>query len=226
MNFVTYYRVSTAVQGRSGLGLEAQRDAVETHALVTGGVIVKEFTEVESGRKNKRPQLEAAIHHAQITGSTLLIAKLDRLSRNAAFLLNLKEAGVDFIAADMPAANAFTVGIMSLVAQQEAESTSRRTKDALAAAKRRGTVLGNPNGAAPLRRAGKGNTAAVAAIKSSATASASKLASTITAIRSEGYTSLRMIADQLNQRGMKTPRGGKWHASSVRNLEAQIAGAC
>jgi DNA invertase Pin-like site-specific DNA recombinase len=226
MNFVTYYRVSTAVQGRSGLGLEAQKDAVEAHARVSGGTIVKEFTEIESGRKNTRPQLEAAIHHAQITGSTLLIAKLDRLSRNAAFLLNLKEAGVDFIAADMPAANAFTVGIMSLVAQNEAEAISRRTIDALAAAKRRGTVLGNPNGAASLRRAGKGNAAAVAAIKSNATASAIKLATTVAAIRSEGYTSLRMIADQLNQRGIKTPRGGKWHASSVRNLEAQIAGAC
>ena len=166
--------------------------------------------------------MKAAIHHAQITGARLVIAKLDRLSRNAAFLLNLKEAGVDFVAADMPEANPLTVGIMALVAQQEAEAISRRTREALAAAKARGTKLGNPNGAAPLRRANKGNTAAVDTIKATADAAANKLASTITAIRAEGHSSLHQIADQLNERGIKTQRGGKWYATSVRNLVRRI----
>lgn len=225
MNIVTYYRVSTQSQGRSGLGLEAQKTAVEAFAATSGSTIIESFTEVESGRKKSRPQLDAAIHHAQITGARLVIAKLDRLSRNAAFLLNLKEAGVDFVAADMPEANAFTVGIMALVAQQEAEAISKRTKDALAAAKARGTVLGNPNGAQALRRARKGNVDAVEAIKGAADAAASRLETTLIAIRGEGHTSLRQIADQLNKRGIRTPRGGAWYASSVRNILARLEAA-
>ena len=222
MKIVAYYRVSTKGQGQSGLGLEAQQNAVEAYTAASCATIIKSYTEVESGTKNARPQLEAAMHHAHITGATLVIAKLDRLSRNAAFLLNLKESGVRFVAADMPTANALTVGIMALVAEQEAKAIGERTSAGLQAAKRRGVVLGNPNGAAVLRRANKGNTAAVQAITQAADAAAYKLASTITAIRSEGHTSLRQIADQLNERGIKTQRGGKWYAATVRNVEARL----
>lgn len=222
MKIVAYYRVSTKAQGQSGLGLEAQQSAVEAYTAASGATIIQSYTEVESGTKNARPQLEAAMHHALITGATLVIAKLDRLSRNAAFLLNLKESGVQFVAADMPTANALTVGIMALVAEQEAKAIGERTSAGLQAAKRRGVVLGNPNGADALRRANKGNSDAIAAIKIAADAAANKLATTVAAIRSEGHTSLRQIADQLNDRGIKTQRGGKWHASTVRNLEARL----
>ncbi len=129
-NFVAYYRVSTKRQGASGLGLEAQKSAVET--FLNGGrwKHVADFTEVESGENNMRPQLSAAIQACRVYKATLVIAKLDRLSRNAHFLLGLKEAGIDFVAADMPEANRLTVGIMALVAEQEREAISQRTKAA------------------------------------------------------------------------------------------------
>lgn len=130
--------MSTVKQGRSGLGLEAQRAAVEAYAERIGAKIARAFTEVESGKINERPELAKALHLAKVTGATLTIAKLDRLSRNAAFLLTLRDSGVRFIVADMPDANELTVGIMALVAQQEREAISKRTREALAAAKRRG----------------------------------------------------------------------------------------
>src|SRR5437868_4979419 len=147
MKIVSYLRVSTAKQGSSGLGLEAQRAAIKAYADRMQAKVGKEFVEVESGKLNARPELGAALHLAKVTGSVLVIAKLDRLSRNAAFLLALRDSGVQFIAADMPDANNLTVGIMALVAQQEREAISKRTKEALQAAKKRGKVLGNPNGA-------------------------------------------------------------------------------
>ena len=145
-NFIAYFRVSTERQGRSGLGLEAQRKAVADFLNGGNWSLVAEFTEVESGKKNERPQLAAALAAARIHGATLVIAKIDRLSRNAHFLLGLKEGGVDFVAVDLPSANRLTVGIMALVAEQEREAISARTKAALEAAKARGTKLGNPNG--------------------------------------------------------------------------------
>lgn len=162
---VCYLRVSTSRQGSSGLGLEAQHQAVEHYAASLLASITATFTEIETGKLNTRPQLIQALHLAKVTGATLVIAKLDRLSRNAAFLMTLQDAGVRFIAADLPQANNLTIGIMALVAQQEAEAISKRTKDALQAAKRRGTILGNPNGAAALLKAAKGNTAAISVIK-------------------------------------------------------------
>ncbi|OAN49956.1 recombinase family protein [Magnetospirillum moscoviense] len=218
MKIVAYHRVSTAKQGTSGLGLEAQAKAIEDYAASRGGSLIGSFTEVESGKSNQRPQLAKALHLAKVTGATLVIAKLDRLSRNAAFLLTLRDSGVAFIAADMPEANDLTVGIMALVAQQEREATSKRTREALAAAKARGKALGNPNGAAALRRAGKGNTASVEAIKDKASQHAANLAPVVEALHQEGIVSLGAVADALNQRGMLTPRGGRWHKSSVRNL--------
>ncbi len=219
---VAYYRVSTEAQGRSGLGLDAQRQAVETLCASRGWTIADTFTEVESGKRADRPQLVAALHHAKVTGATLVIAKLDRLSRNAAFLLQLQDSGAKFIAADMPEACNFTVGIMALVAQQEREAISKRTKEALAAAKARGQKLGNPNGAEALRRAAKGNAASVDAIKAGADAFAGNLVPVIVKLKAEGHTSLPAIARELNAGGFQTARGGKWHPSSVRNLLKRV----
>ena len=220
---VAYERVSTARQGRSGLGLEAQRKAIGDYAGTKGATILARFTEVESGQKNDRPELERALGLARLTGATLVIAKLDRLSRNAAFLLTLRDSGVRFLACDMPEANDLTVGIMALVAQQEREAISRRTKEALAAAKARGVKLGNPNGAAALRRAGKGGLALREAVARNADDFARSLAPVIEGLRSEGVTSLRGIAEALNARGIMTRRGRRWHLSNFRNLLARLA---
>lgn len=223
MAFVTYYRVSTARQGLSGLGLEAQRDACERHAGHAQEPITAEFVEVESGRKNDRPQLKRAMEEARLTGATLLIAKLDRLSRNAAFLLTLRDSGVKFQAADMPHANSLTVGILALVAQHEAEAISARTKAALQMAKARGVRLGNPNGAAALKRAGQGNAAGREVIQANATRFAEGLRETMDGLRAEGIETLGEIAAALNARGILTPRGGKWHRSSVKNVRERLA---
>lgn len=222
MKIVSYLRVSTHKQGVSGLGLDAQRAAIDAYAKQRQGMVIETFTEVESGKVNTRPELTKALHLAKITGATLLIAKLDRLSRNAAFLLTLRDSGVHFVAADLPDANDLTVGIMALVAQQEREAISLRTKEALAAAKARGVRLGNPNGAAALKRAAQGNAASMAAIRSAADRHARNLAPVIRALTAEGLTSLGAVAGALNERGMLTPRGGRWHKSSVRNLMLRI----
>ena len=220
--FVGYERVSTARQGASGLGLAAQRSAIEGRARSRGAEVMAIFTEVESGRRADRPELAKALQHARLTGATLLIARLDRLSRNAAFLLTLRDSGVRFLACDMPEANDLTVGIMALVAEAEREAISRRTKEALAAAKARGVRLGNPNGAAALRRAGKGGSALRAAVTANADAHAARLADTVADIRAAGHTSLRAIAAELDARNILTRRGGRWHVSTVRNLLARI----
>lgn len=222
MKIVSYLRVSTARQGHNGLGIDAQRTAIQAYAETKGAALVKEFVEVESGKVNTRPQLAEALHLAKVTGSVLVIAKLDRLSRNAAFLLALRDSGVRFIAADMPDANELTVGIMALVAQQEREAISKRTKEALDAAKRRGTVLGNPNGAEALRRAAKGNVAGVQAIQLQADAHAEDLRPVLRSLAGEGVTSLGGIAKAFNERGIQTPRGGAWHKTSVSNLLARL----
>ncbi len=219
--FVAYERVSTARQGASGLGLEAQRNAIDTFAAARGAEILARFTEVESGKIANRPELTAAIQLARLTGATLVIAKLDRLSRNAAFLLTLRDSGVGFLAVDMPEANDLTVGIMSLVAQAEREAISRRTKEALAVAKARGAKLGNPNGAAALRRAGKGGAALRAAVSANADRFAVELEPVLQDIQKAGHVTLRAIAADLNRRGMRTRRGGAWQVSNVRNLLAR-----
>ncbi len=219
---VAYYRVSTDAQGRSGLGLEAQRDAVGSLCHSRGWHIAAEFTEVESGKRDDRPQLEAAKHRAKVTGAVLVVAKLDRLSRNVAFLASLQDSGTRFLAADMPEANELTVHIMAAVAQAERKAIGTRTREALAAAKARGVKLGNPNGAAALQRASKGNGAAVAAIRSGAQERAEDLSPIIADIRATGATSLPAIAKELNSRGIVTARGGVWHPSSVRNLLGRL----
>ena len=221
--FVAYERVSTARQGRSGLGLEAQRKAIDDFTARRGATLVGRFTEVESGRKTDRPQLAEALTLSRLTGSTLVIAKLDRLSRNAAFLLTLRDSGVKFLAVDMPEANDLTVGIMALVAQQEREAISRRTREALAAAKARSVKLGNPNGAAALRRAGKGGAALRAAVVANADEFAESLAPVVANIQRDGITTLRAMADELNRRGLVTRRRGRWHVSNVGSLLARLA---
>lgn len=163
------------------------------------------------------------MHHAKVTGATLVIAKLDRLSRSAAFLTALQEAGTPFVAADMPEACETTVGILAVIARAERKAISRRTREALAAAKARGTRLGNPNGAAALRRAAKGNGAALEAVKANAAERAADYAPVIADIQASGAASLPAIAAEPNARGIVTPRGGRWHPSSVRNLLARLA---
>lgn len=219
---VAYYCVSTAGQGRSGLGLEAQRGAVASLCEGRGWSIIAEFTEVESGKRDNRPELEAAKHRAKVTGAVLVVAKLDRLSRNVAFLAALQDSGTRFIAADIPEANELTVHIMAAVAQAERKAISRRTTEALAAAKARGAKLGNPNGAASLQRASKGNVAAVDALRAGAAERAADLAPVIADIRAGGAASLPAIARELNELGIATARGGSWHPSSVRNLLARL----
>ncbi len=166
--FIAYLRVSTDKQGHSGLGIEAQRKAVNDYLDGGHWQLLAEHVEIESGKRSDRPQLAAALAHAKATGATIVIAKLDRLARNVAFISNLMESGVEFVAADMPMANRLTVHVLAAVAEHEQKMISQRTKAALAAAKARGTKLGNPNGARALR--GRGNAPAVAAIKASAAA--------------------------------------------------------
>lgn len=218
MKAVTYYRVSTAAQGRSGLGLEAQRMAVAEVCRARGLEIIAEFTEVESGKRADRPELTEALRRAKLAGATLVVAKLDRLSRSVAFLSTLQDSGAKFIAADMPEANELTVHILAAVAQAERKAISTRTREALRAAKARGAKLGNPNGAAPLRRAGKGNAAAVEACRAGAQSRAQELEAEIAAVRATGAQSLREIAQRLNERHIEAPRGGSWHPSGVKRV--------
>lgn len=211
--FVAYYRVSTNHQGLSGLGMDAQRTAVQN--FLHGGTweLIGEFAEVESGKRKQRPEMDKAIALCRKTKAKLLIAKLDRLARNATFLFNLRDSGVDFVAVDMPHADKFTVGIMALVAEKERDMISQRTKDGLAAAKRRGTKLGNP-------KLDKARVLARAAIQRKATEHAAKLAPVIKEIRKAGVTSLRGIAQCLNARGCSTPNGKEFAAQSVKNALA------
>jgi len=214
-NFVAYYRVSTARQGKSGLGLDAQRKAVTD--FLNGGSwnLVAEVTEVESGKADDRPQLEQALAVCELSGATLVVAKLDRLSRNLAFLAKLQESGAHFVAADMPEANELTIHIMAAVAQAERKAISKRTKEALAAAKAKGVRLGGNRGNLQDLKAGPAKSANVR--QRHATERAEKVLRQIETIANAGEgKSLRQIATALNERGITAPRGGTWHASQVR----------
>jgi DNA invertase Pin-like site-specific DNA recombinase len=218
--FIAYYRVSTARQGRSGLGLEAQRQAVADFLNGGNWEVVQHFTEVESGKKIARPQLEKALQACRLYGAKLVIARLDRLSRNAHFLFGLENAKVDFVAADMPNANRMTVGIMAVVAEDEGRRISARPKAALAAAKRRGTKLGGYRGAkitSTIRKAAK------AAVKARTDARAADLKPAIDELKAAGIVSLSGLARALTERRIPTAGGSlSWSAVQVSRVLARL----
>jgi DNA invertase Pin-like site-specific DNA recombinase len=209
-DFVAYYRVSTDRQGASGLGLEAQRQAVARH-MASGDQLLAAFTEIESGRRDaNRPQLHAALAQCRRRGATLLIARLDRLARNVAFIAGVMESGVEFVAVDMPQANRLTIHILAAVAEHEREMISARTKAALAQARARGKRLGNPRPLEALRLAN----AARAERKP-----APHVRALMTTWHAQGK-GLRAIARELNRLDIRTPRGCQWYAGTVK---AQLA---
>jgi DNA invertase Pin-like site-specific DNA recombinase len=214
---IAYYRVSTKKQGDSGLGLEAQEASVRAYVAANGCEIIAAYTEVESGKKNSRIELTRAIAHAKRSKATLVIAKLDRLARNVAFVANLMESGVDFVACDNPVANRLTVHILAAVAEAEAQAISERTKAALAAAKARGTKLGTNN----LTRAGtlRGAAAGVVAIRAKKDAAYADLMPSLREMASSGL-SLRAIAARLNADGHSTRTGRDWNAMQVSRVLA------
>lgn len=230
---VAYLRVSTDKQGIRGLGIEAQRRAVHDFASQRGRttIILAEYMEVESGRRSDRPQLWKAIDHARNAGALLVIAKLDRLSRDVHFLTGLDKAGVEFVACDMPDANRLTVTILAAVAEHERELISARTKAALAISKDRIARtgqrkhpeikrLGNPKGALSLR--GRGNLHAVMTLKEKADQIAIRLRNVVADLKSVGIRSCSDIAEALNDRSILSPRGSRWHPTSVRRLIERI----
>lgn len=212
-NYVAYYRVSTQKQGASGLGLQAQKDTVNRFAQNYN--IIAEFTEIESGKNNQRSELKKAIELANEKNATLLIAKLDRLSRNVSFIFQLRDSKVDFTCCDIPDANTMTIGIFALLAQQERELISERTKNALAEKKRQGFKLGKPENLtdqarlqgrvkySSLAKENENNRRAFAFIQS---------------LRQQKH-SYRAIAEKLNEAGFRTSRGNSFFANSVRQIE-------
>ncbi len=213
--YVSYLRVSTERQGAVGLGIDAQRSAIRRYADICGGTILDELVEVESGKRADRPILEDAISLCRRKKATLLVAKLDRLSRTVTFMSRLIDTGVDFIAVDNPHANKLMVHVLSAFAEHERDMIAARTKAALAVAKERGVVLGNPN-------LGRARVLAHIAITTAADDFSANVAPVIAQIRTSGINSLRGIADALTSRGIATPRGGRWHPTSVRNIEKRF----
>ena len=221
--FVAYYRVSTDKQGRSGLGLEAQKEAVARHVRSAAGRIAAEFQEVESGKRADRPQLLAAIAACRVKRAVLVIARLDRLTRNVAFLANLMESSIEFVACDNPHATRFTIHILAAVAEHEREMISARTKAALAAARARGIRLGNPrlSGGNPVA-----SRLACAAHTGRANEYAADVRPFIDAARQAGAATLGQIARALNARGVRTPGGGpRWTHVQVRRTMQRAAAA-
>ena len=211
--FVTYFRVSTARQGVSGLGLDAQRQTVSQY--LTGGArtVLAEFVEVETGKGanalEKRPQLRSALELCKKSGATLLIAKLDRLARNVHFVSGLMESKVKFVACDLPEANQLTIHIMAAFAEHEARRISERTRDALAAAKVRGVVLG-ATGPANLKRHTQERQDAASAFNA-------RLMPVLNGFISQGLSRRAMVI-QLNDLGVKAPRGGAWSLGQVQRV--------
>ena len=218
--FISYLRVSTARQGISGLGLEAQREAVSRYLNGGNWSLLQELVEVESGKRNDRPQIAEALRLCRLHKATLVIAKLDRLARNVHFISSLMDSGVEFVACDFPEANRLTVHILAAVAEHEAGLISARTKAALAAAKARGAILGGQRG--PVDRmasmALKGNRQSAVVRKESALRRRADLLPVIGVIRAGGAESLHAIASELNKVGLTTARGGLWRATQVMRI--------
>lgn len=208
---ITYYRVSTQRQGDSGLGLDAQKDAVSRFVNTQGYELLQEFIEVESGKNSKRPVLQLALEACKKNGATLLIAKLDRLSRSVAFISKLIESGVDFKAVDNPNAEKFVVHIMAAFAEHERDQISIRTKLALQAAKQRGVQLG-----------AYGKYVLSKENKLKAKNFAKSLKPVINKLEQNGITTVRAITKALNRRRIRTANGGKWHISTVHTLLKRI----
>jgi DNA invertase Pin-like site-specific DNA recombinase len=220
MKYIAYRRVSTAKQGQSGLGLEAQDSAIRAH--VGGGEILAVYTEVESGKRVNRPELIKALAHARRAKAVLVIARLDRLARNVAFTANLMEAGVDFVCCDNPTANRLTIHILAAVAEDEQRRISARTKAALAAAKARGTLLGAARPGATqlsLEASRKGAEASVAARRKQAQSAYTDLLPMIRQLKAEGL-SLQRIADRLTDAGHRLRSGKAWNAVQVMRVLA------
>jgi DNA invertase Pin-like site-specific DNA recombinase len=215
--FISYLRVSTARQGASGLGLEAQREAVSRYLNGGHWQLVQEIVEVESGKRNDRPAIAEALRLCRLHKATLVIAKLDRLARNVHFISSLMESGVDFVACDFPEANRLTVHILAAVAEHEAAMISARTKAALAAAKARGVALGGQRGSLE-RMAGmaaKGTRLSATVRQNSASRRRADLLPVVAEIKASGATSLRAIAKGLNDAGLTSARGGRWSSTQV-----------
>ena len=217
--YIAYLRVSTTKQGQSGLGIEAQRQEVTRFLTSRDGGLLAEFVEVESGKRNDRPQLAAALERCRLTGAVLVVAKLDRLSRNASFLMALRDSSTEFVAADLPDANTLTVGILATLAQYERELISARTKAALAAAKARGQKLGG-------RRENGSNVhlyqhLGAAGAHRAAVEAAEMRRGVLSELRSAGH-SLHEIARRLNADSITTRRGKAWNAGSVRRVLAVL----
>ena len=225
--FVSYLRVSTDKQGRSGLGVEAQRAAVDSYLNGGRWTLAAEYVETESGRLSDRSQLAKALAHAKAIGATVVFAKLDRLTRNVDLLRSLVASDVDLVFCDLPhvpagAMGRFLLTQMASVAELEAGLISERTKAALAAAKARGVKLGNPNGARALKGKQVGNKQAIAAVRVNAERRAVNLKGIVDDLRLQGVNSVRTIASELNSRGVLTARGGVWHPTSVARLFARL----
>lgn len=225
--YIAYYRVSTRKQGESGLGLAAQREAVERYVSVACGEIIREFTEIESGKRSDRPKLAEALALTKRSGGVLVVAKLDRLARNVNFLTSLQNAGVDFVCCDNPTANKLTIQILAVMAEHEREMISKRTKEGLAAAKARGVILGSRreghwDGLEDRRRAGaaKGGLEAGKRHKADAAHAYDDILPVMAQMRACGET-LQGIADHLNGEGYKTRRNRDWSPSTVRNVLKQ-----
>jgi DNA invertase Pin-like site-specific DNA recombinase len=216
--YVPYVRVSTQKQGRSGLGLEAQEEAIRSFLKPGDTLLSPTYVEVESGKRADRPELAKALAHAKLTRATLLVAKLDRLSRDTRFLLALMDSGVDVAFGDLPqvdgAMGRFILTQMAAVAELEAGLTSQRTKAALQAAKARGVTLGGFRGVKVNPQAG------LQARKAAAGDFKARLAPAIQAAQAQGVTSASGIARTLNAQGIKTRRGGDWTAQQVQRVMA------
>jgi DNA invertase Pin-like site-specific DNA recombinase len=218
--FISYLRVSTARQGRSGLGLEAQRQAIENYLNGGRWKVLEEFVEIESGKNDDRPRLREALEACQRRKGILLIAKLDRLSRNVNFISGLLESGIDFVACDFPQANKLTIHILAAMAEYEREAISKRTREALKAAKARGVILGNPENLTE-KAAAKGRKLGTAIRKERAREYAERFRPIISAYLDTGL-SLNSIALRLSEEGELTPRGlTTWTARTVSNILAR-----
>lgn len=211
--YIAYYRVSTQKQGKSGLGLEAQKNLVHNF-INCADCLLGEYTETESGKNNTRPQLQKAIDKSKELGATLVIAKLDRLSRSAAFIFQLKDANVNFVCADMPDANTLTIGIFASLAQYERELISSRTKAALAEKKRQGAKLGTPNN---LTQEARNKGVLVRQQKANEKKENRQATELILLYRKQGL-SFQSIVDKLNNQGYKTSRGKLFYRSTVKML--------